>query len=249
LPKASISTDPNIRISWLVAERIPSIERPVIFMGFAMLGWFHALMPKEERFFDLFARHSEAVLAGATALRAMLEGGSAVKSNYETVMAREHDADDVTRDVLIAVRRTFITPFDRGNIRELITSMDNSIDQMQKTAKSIILFELNEFTPQMRDMADATVQCARLVREAVSLLHRLNAEASRISDLTAQISALEGRADELHDIGVHELYRANIGGSGLAFFAGNEVYDHLEKVVDRFDDVANVMHGIVIEHV
>ena len=101
----------------------------------------------------------------------------------------------------------------------------------------------------MRDMADAIVKCAQLVREAVSLLQRLNTEASRISDLTAQISALEGRADELHDIGVHELYRANIGGSGLAFFAGNEVYDHLEKVVDRFDDVANVMHGIVIEHV
>ena len=214
-----------------------------------MLGWFHALMPKEDRFFDLFARHSEAVLAGATALRAMLEGGDAVRSNYETVMAREHDADDVTREVLIAVRRTFITPFDRGNIRELITSMDNSIDQMQKTAKSIILFELNEFTPQMREMADAVVKCAQLVREGVSLLQRLNSEATRISDLTAQISAIEGRADELHDIGLHALYRANIGGSGLAFFVGNEVYDHLEKVVDRFDDVANVVHGIVIEHV
>jgi len=62
--------------------------------------------------------------------------------------------------------------------------------------------------------------------------------------------ALEGKADEMHDQGLRELYRANsVGGSGLAFFIGNEVYDHLEKVVDRFDDVANVMHGIVIEHV
>ena len=87
------------------------------------------------------------------------------------------------------------------------------------------------------------------MREAVSLLQRLNSEATRISDLTAQISAIEGRADELHDIGLRELYRANLGGSGLAFFVGNEVYDHLEKVVDRFDDVANVVHGIVIEHV
>jgi uncharacterized protein Yka (UPF0111/DUF47 family) len=112
-----------------------------------------------------------------------------------------------------------------------------------------MLFELNEFTPQMRDMADAVVKCAHLVREAVSLLQRLNSEATRISDLTAQISAIEGRADELHDIGLRELYRANLGGSGLAFFVGNEVYDHLEKVVDRFDDVANVVHGIVIEHV
>ena len=101
-----------------------------------MLRWFHALMPKEERFFDLFAQHSHAVVAGAIALRAMLEGGDAIARNYQIVMDREHDADNVTREVLIAVRRTFITPFDRGNIRDLITSMDNSIDQMQKTAKA-----------------------------------------------------------------------------------------------------------------
>src|SRR4029079_10970283 len=105
-----------------------------------MLRWFHALMPKEERFFHLFAQHSDAVLAGAQALRAMLDGGAAVKANYQTVMDREHACDDGAREVLIAVRRTFITPFDRGNIRDLITSMDNSIDQMQKTAKSVVLF-------------------------------------------------------------------------------------------------------------
>src|SRR5262245_19498319 len=217
--------------------------------GFVMLRWFHALMPKEERFFELFARHSQAVLAGAQALRAMMEGGEAVSINCKTVMDREHDADDVTREVLIAVRRTFITPFDRGSIRDLITSMDNSIDQMQKTAKSVRLCDMNEFTPEMREMADAIVKCEKLVREAVPLLQSISAEAGHISELTAQISAIEGRADELHDIGLHELYRANVGGSGLAFFVGNEVYDHLEKVVDRFDDVANVMHGIVIEHV
>src|SRR4029077_3429700 len=125
---------------------------------------FHHLIPKEERFFELFAQHSHAVVAGALALRAMLEGGDAISTNYQTVMDREHDADDVTREVLIAVRRTFITPFDRANIRDLITSMDNSIDQMQKTAKSVMLFDLNEFTPQMRDMADAIVKCAKLVQ-------------------------------------------------------------------------------------
>ena len=105
-----------------------------------MLRWFHALMPKEERFFELFAQHSHAVVAGAVALRAMLEGGDALAHNYQTVMDREQDADNVTREVLIAVRRTFITPFDRGNIRDLITSMDNSIDQMQKTAKTCLLY-------------------------------------------------------------------------------------------------------------
>src|SRR5665647_1066526 len=87
----------------------------------------------------------------------MLEGGAAIAHNYQIVMDREQDADDVTREVLIAVRRTFITPFDRGNIRDLITSMDNTIDQMQKTAKGIKLFDVTEFTPQMKDMADAIV--------------------------------------------------------------------------------------------
>src|SRR6202000_351751 len=157
----------------------------------------------------------------------------AISRNYQTVMDREQDADNVTRDVLIAVRRTFITPFDRGNIRDLITSMDNSIDQMQKTAKSIQLFDGTAFTPQMKDMADTIVKCAELVQEGVPLLKSIGAEAGRISDITAQISALEGKADEMHDHGLRELYRANsLGASGLAFFIGNEVYDHLEKVVD-----------------
>jgi predicted phosphate transport protein (TIGR00153 family) len=218
-------------------------------MEFAMLRWFHALMPKEERFFDLFARHSQAVLAGAEALRAMLEGGEAIKHNYQIVMDREQDADDATREVLIAVRRTFITPFDRGNIRDLITSMDNAIDQMQKTAKGIILFDVTEFVPQMKEMADIIVKCAQLVQEAVPLLRSISSQAVRVSSLTEEISQLEGRADELHDIGLKALYQSQGNSNPMAFFVGNEIYDHLEKVVDRFDDVANVMHGIVIEHV
>ncbi len=214
-----------------------------------MLGWFHTLLPKEERFFELFDQHSKAVVAGAHALRAMMEGGEAIPNNYKIVMDREQDADNATRDVLIAVRRTFITPFDRGNIRDLITSMDNSIDQMQKTAKTVMLFDVTEFTPQMKDMAETIVQCAILVQEALPMLRTISSQAVRLSELTERISKLEGRADELHDVGLKALYQANLGRSGLEFYIGNEIYDHLEKVVDRFDDVANVLHGIVIEHV
>jgi predicted phosphate transport protein (TIGR00153 family) len=205
-------------------------------------------MPKDERFFDLFARHSEAVLAGAQALRRMMEGGAAVTANCQTVMDRESDADDATREVLIAVRRTFITPFDRGNIRDLISSMDNSIDQMQKTAKTIMLFDVKEFTPQMKEMADTIVKCAELMREALPLLQSISNEAAHISDLTARISSLEGKADDLHDAGLRDLYKANVGKSGLEFYVGNEIYDHLEKVVDRFEDVANRISGVLIEH-
>ena len=123
-------------------------------------------------------------------------------------MEREHEADDATREVLIAVRRTFITPFDRGSIRELITSMDNAIDQMQKTAKTVILFDVTEFTPEMRQMGDAIVKSAELTKEAVPLLRSISQEAAHISALTEQISQIEGHADELHDVGLKALYQA-----------------------------------------
>jgi predicted phosphate transport protein (TIGR00153 family) len=216
--------------------------------GDVMLGWFQALMPREQRFFDLFAQHSEAVLGGAEALRAMLEGGDAVQQYFPRVMEREHAADNVTRDVLIAVRRTLITPFDRGAIRGLITSMDNGIDQMQKTAKSIVLFDVRSFEPEMREMADAIVSAAKLVREAVLLLGSLREESVRLAALTEQISAIEGRADELHDTGLKILFQKTGSNDAMAFIVGNEIYDHLEKVTDRFDDVANEIHGIVIDH-
>ncbi len=159
------------------------------------------------------------MVAGAEALRAMLEGGDAIARNYQIVMDREHDADNVTREVLIAVRRTFITPFDRGNIRDLITSMDNSIDQMQKTAKAVKLFDVTTFTPQMKDMADAIVKCAAAGagrRAAAAIDQRRGRPHQRPSP--QQISALEGRADELHDVGLRELYQANAAagqGAGL----------------------------------
>ena len=213
-----------------------------------MMRWFNALLPKEERFFDLFAQHSKMLVAGADALRAMLEGGQAVPGNFQLVMDRENDADVITREILIAVRRTFITPFDRGAIKELITSMDNSIDQMQKTAKSVMIFELREFTPQMREMADVIRRCAVLVEEAIPLLKSISSEAARLSAITEEISRLEGQADELHDNGLKELFQLH-RSDPMGFITGNEVYDHLEKVVDRFDDVGNVLHATVIEHV
>jgi predicted phosphate transport protein (TIGR00153 family) len=214
-----------------------------------MLRWFHALMPKEERFFELFTQHSTIVIAGAHALRSLLSGGEAVPRYYQVVMDREQEADYITRDVLIAVRRTFITPFDRGNIRDLITSMDNAIDQMQKTAKTITLFNVTAFTPQMKEMGDTIVKCAQLVHEAIPLLASIGAEATHLSAITQEISKLEGVADELHDVGLRQLYQDTASSNAMAFFIGHEIYDHLEKVVDRFDDVANNIHGIVIEHV
>src|SRR5438132_4111137 len=104
-----------------------------------MLSWFQALMPREERFFELFRRHAETLVVGAAALRELLDGGPGVADACERIMRHELEADVITREVLLTVRRTFITPFDRSDIRDLITSLDDAIDQMQKTAKATTL--------------------------------------------------------------------------------------------------------------
>ena len=115
-----------------------------------MLVWFRKLLPREERFFDLFARHSQSVVQGAEALEGMMRGGEETPVYCQRVNQFENDADQITREVLTAVRRTFITPFDRGDIKNLITAMDDAIDQMQQTAKAVMLFEVRTFEPPMR---------------------------------------------------------------------------------------------------
>ena len=138
-----------------------------------MLRLFRYFLPKEERFFDLFARHAQTVVQGALALQGMLRGGEETPVFCQRVNQFENDADSITREALTAVRRTFITPFDRGDIKNLITSMDDAIDQMQQTAKAVILFEVRNFEPPMREIGTLLVECANLVGRALPVSERL----------------------------------------------------------------------------
>ena len=214
-----------------------------------MLTWFQALLPKEQKFFDLFEAHAATLGAGATSLRHLLNGGDAVPLYCAEVARHENDADLITREVLLAVRRTFITPFDRSDIRDLITSMDDAIDQMHKTCKAITLFEQRTFHEDMVKLGDVIVKTAGLTAEAVPLLRSLRGNAARLNAIVDEVTRLEDRSDNLYDAGMSALYRGPARTDPMAYIVGAEIYDHLEKVVDRFDDVANVMHGIVIEHV
>ncbi len=216
-----------------------------------MLGWFQALMPKEGRFFALFEKHAAIIVTGAEALRGLLQGGDTVQDYCKQIFQRETEADAVTRDVLIAVRRTFITPFDRTDIQDLISSMDDAIDQMNKTAKIIVLFEVRDFEPQMRQMSEIILQSAKLVLEAVPLLSSIGTNAARLNALTTRIITIEEEADDIYNRGVKALFletRAESNqGSAMKFIIGSELYDHLEKVVDRFEDVANEINSIVVD--
>lgn len=214
-----------------------------------MLSWFQALMPKEERFFDHFERHADTLVGGARALRRMLDGGEGFEGYCQEIRRQEHAADDITRETLLAVRRTFITPFDRSDIRDLIVTMDDTIDQMHQTAKATQLYETRDFDPSMRRIGDIIVKAAELTREAMPLLRAMHQNAARINAFSEEITRIEDEADSIHDQGLKDLFRAHRMSDPMAFIVGSEIYGHLEKVVDGFEDVANRVTGIVIEHV
>ena len=213
-----------------------------------MLAWFRALMPKEDRFFDLFERHAATLVDGAVALRALLDGTQDVPTACAAIAAREDEADAITRDALLAVRRTFITPFDRGDIQALVGSLDDAIDQMLKTAKAVQLFEVVAFEPAMREMGVVIQEAAQVTAEALPKLRALGENAAALNTLTERVIELEGRADDLHNAGRKSLFKAS-SLDPMAFLVGSELYDHLEKVMDRFEDVANQISSIVVEHV
>ena len=214
-----------------------------------MLGLFRKLLPREDRFFDLFEQHSRTVMGAAEALNALLAGGPDIERHCDRIVQLEDEADEITREVLLAVRRSFITPFDRGDIKDLIQSMDDAIDMMHKTVKTIRLYEQKSFDPGMQAMGAAVVEAAHLVAEAIPLLNRIGVNAHRLSSIAEEVTRVEGRSDELHEQGLKDLFKRHGSTNPMAYIIGSEIYGELEKVVDRFEDVANEISGIVIENV
>ena len=131
----------------------------------------------------------------------------------------------------------------------ITATRDDTIDQMQKTAKAVLLFEVDTLEPQMTEMGDQILRAAKLTVEAVSLLGSLRDNSARLHVITEEIVRLEDSSDELNDQGIKALYKRYRDGNAMGYIVGVEIYDHLEKVMDRFEDVANGISGIVIEQV
>jgi predicted phosphate transport protein (TIGR00153 family) len=213
------------------------------------MRWLQAILPKEERFFTLFAEHAAAVVSGAESLRSGLSEHEGLTQKLKVVMDCEHEGDRITREALLAVRRSFITPFDRGDITRLIQSMDDAIDQMQKTAKSILLFNVTRFEPEMVQMAECIVRAAHLMQQAIPLLNSINKNVGELNRLTEQIVQVESEADDIYDAARKRLFEERAPTAPMEFWVAMEILDHLEKVTDSLDDVANEIHSIVTEHV
>jgi uncharacterized protein Yka (UPF0111/DUF47 family) len=212
-----------------------------------MTGIIQAILPREDKYFDLFERQAGVLVSAADALAGLLAGG-AVPERLDEIRGLETAADDITRDVLTAVRRSFITPFDRSAITSLISAMDDVVDEIWHTAKTVRIYGVTEFEPPMRGSADLAREAALLVREAIPLMRNIGRNAGRLHQITEAIVHLEGRGDGLHDEGLTDLFHRHGDERPIVFFVGRELYRYVERVLDRFQDVADEIQGIVIDH-
>ena len=213
-----------------------------------MFGWFQRLLPKTGDFFGMFEAHAATLLAAAEALNRLADDDSSTKEQLRVVEQREHEADDIIREVLRSVRRTFLTPFDRGAITSLIGAMDDAIDEMQAAARAIDLYELKHLQDEMKKMTGITKESAAITVEAMPLLRDITRNGARIHELTERLVQLEGVADDIHAAGLKKAFQEYGETSAIKFIVAREIFKHLERVADAFEDVANEIDGIVIDH-
>ncbi len=214
-----------------------------------MFGWFQRLLPKSGDFFVLFERHAATMVSAAQALVSLTAGEGDRAQLLRTIRDQEHAADEVIREVLHEVRHTFLTPFDRGAITALIGAMDDTIDEMNATASAIELFEVTTYDSQMQEMARVVLDACKLIAESLPLLRDVERQGRRLHELTARIVQLEGQADGIHDAGMRAAFQAQkVKSDPLAFMVSREIYKHLERIADAFEDVANEIDSLVIDH-
>jgi predicted phosphate transport protein (TIGR00153 family) len=178
----------------------------------------------------------------------VLEGGADIEKHCRRIIDLEHQADLVTRDVLLAVRKSFITPFDRSDITDLIQSMDDAIDKMQRMVKTIERYGQKAFDPRMRQLGETVVESARIMAEAIPLLSKIGTNSARLGQLTEAIIEVEERSDRLYDEGLRELFKAVDKSDAMAFIIGSALYENLEGIVDSIEDVANEINSIMVEN-
>jgi predicted phosphate transport protein (TIGR00153 family) len=205
---------------------------------------FGRLMPREGKFFDYFNEHAEQLVLGARELRALLDNVQELPERKRAIEKIEHRADKITQQTMQLLHQTFITPLDRDEIHQLITRMDDILDLMEDVSQCMFLYDIQSITDEARKLADTCVASTEHIKSAVSQLSNLK-NAESILALCKQIDKIEGDADHIMRAAMAKLFREEADAKHVLKM--KEIYQLLESVTDRGQDVANIIEGIVLE--
>ena len=212
---------------------------------------FAKLLPREGNFFEMFNQHADRIVEAAKAFSLLVENYAdphlREKYNQEVDNA-ERAADRVTHDVNKAIHKTFITPIDREQIHTLINTMDDVCDLIQDSAETMALYDVRHMTDEIGRLTDLSVKCCERVKDAVYLLAKIADPGTAEAALKTceEIDRLESDADRVMRSAMSKLFRTEPDVREVIKLKA--IYELLETITDKCEDVANVIEGIILEN-
>jgi predicted phosphate transport protein (TIGR00153 family) len=206
---------------------------------------FGRLMPTEGKFFDLFNQHAALCVKGAQEMVGLMTNFDDLENRTHAVESIEKQADKVTYQCVDLLHKTFITPLDRDDIHKLITKMDDILDMMEDAGQTVSLYDLHAVTPEAKRLAELVLACCEKVKEAVGMLSNMD-NAREIVGICEEIDRLESDADHVMRAAMSKLFRDEPDVRNLIKMKA--IYEILETVTDRCEDVANIIEGIIVEN-
>jgi predicted phosphate transport protein (TIGR00153 family) len=212
---------------------------------------FGKLLPRDGNFFEMFNEHASKIVEGARAFIAMIENYADVTLREQYAMEvgnAERQADRVTAEVNRLLHKTFITPIDREQIHGLINAMDDILDLLQDASETMQLYDVKAITEEVLRLGDLSARCCERVQHAVGLLPRLSQhDAVEAAIKTCEeIDKLESDADRVMRAAMSKLFREQDDVRELIKLKA--IYEQLESITDRCEDVANLIEGVVLEN-
>ena len=210
---------------------------------------FARFMPQEGKYFELFNSHAEQIVLGSEALVSMLsvlnDSDEEADKQRKIIDSMENRADEITHETMRQLHKSFITPLDREEIHHLITSLDDILDLIQDVAHTVSLYNVRHMTPEAIRLSELSRDCCIQVRAAVALLPSMD-NGPEILKICFEIDQLESAADREMRGAMSTLFREEPDVRELIKFKA--IYELLETVTDRCEDVANIIEGIVLEN-
>jgi predicted phosphate transport protein (TIGR00153 family) len=206
---------------------------------------FSRFMPHEGNFFELFNQHAEQIQIGTVALRDLITNFDNLEVRTREVVSAEKKGDKITHETIDALHKTFITPLDRDDIHKLISTMDDMLDLAEDVAETISLYDIRVMTPETIQLADICVACSERVKVVVGMLSNME-NASAMLKIATEIDRLESDADRVMRAAMAKLFREE--NDVKTIIKMKALYELLETITDKAEDVANVIQGIVLEN-
>ncbi len=202
------------------------------------------IIPQERRFFDLLEGVASTVNDGAVALQDMVRDFRDVPAKRRAIKDIEHRGDDLTHDVFEALNRTFITPIDREDIQSLASSLDNILDMIDAAANRLYLYDVDQPTEAMIELADTIAQSTQLLKKAVGMIRNMK-QGDEVERIAVEVHHLENVADDLMNNSIAALFK---DPDPIRIIKLKEITERLEQATDYCEDVANVLSDIVAKN-